>query len=354
MTAPLPRFHGRGSPLNPTNRFERLELAPDPDPQTDPGEAVSPRTEFYRDAAGSLINYQDSPDVGFRASINLYRGCEHGCSYCFARPFHEYLGCSSGLDFETKIFVKADGPRLLRDELSSPRWVPQVLAMSGVTDCYQPAERHFRLTRACLEILAEFRNPVAIITKSALVTRDIPVLQELSRHRAARVFVSVTTLDSDLARRMEPRASSPRDRLRAIRELSAAGVSTGVLAAPMIPGLTDHELPAILEAARTAGAAHASYTLLRLPYAVKDIFCAWLDRHEPGKKGRVLARLRELRGGKLYDPAWGARMTGQGLFAEQLSRTFEVVARRLGFDRGEAPLSTGSFRRPGGEQMTLF
>lgn len=342
----------RGASINPTGRFEALKF--EPDPEFDPADLPAPHTRFFHDSASSLITYNDSPDVGFDASLNIYRGCEHGCSYCFARPFHEYLGYSAGLDFETKIFVKTDAPQLLREELSSRKWKLQMVVMSGVTDCYQPAERHFRLTRACLEIFAEFLNPVGIITKSALVTRDIPILAELARHRAAHVAVSVTTLDRELAQHMEPRAAAPLHRLRAIEQLSAAGIPVTVMAAPMIPGLTDHELPAILEAARKAGAVSAGYVVLRLPYGVKDIFSRWLDDHEPGKKARVLDRIREFRGGKLYDSTWGLRGKGTGIFAEQLARVFEVTTRRLGFDQARAPLSTASFRPPGGRQLELL
>jgi len=226
--------------------------------------------------------------------------------------------------------------------------------MSGVTDCYQPAERHFRLTRACLEVFADFRNPVSVITKSALVTRDLTLLCELQRFSAVRVYVSVTTLDSSLAQRMEPRASLPVHRLRAIAELSAAGVPVGIMAAPMIPGLTDHELPAILDAGRRAGATTAGYIVLRLPHGVKDIFTAWLEGEEPGKKERILARIAAFRGGKLYDSTWGERMTGHGLFAEQLARLFDVTVKRIGLNKNRVPLSTAAFRRDGGHQLTLF
>lgn len=344
--------HGRGAAINPTGRFEALRVTPDPD--FDPSELPSPRTQFFQDSASTLITRNTSPDVGFETSLNIYRGCEHGCSYCFARPFHEYLGYSAGLDFETRIFVKTDAPTLLRHELSAKRWQPQVVVMSGVTDCYQPAERHFKLTRACLEVFAEFRNPVSIITKSALITRDLPILAELAKYNAVRVYLSVTTLDRDLAQRMEPRASLPAHRLRAIAELSAAGIPVGVMAAPMIPGLTDHELPAILEAAKQAGALSAGYILLRLPHGVKEIFSTWLDEHEPGKKERILTRLKELHGGKLYDSKWGERMTGTGLFAQQLSQLFDVTVRRLGFRTELPPLSTEAFMPAGGRQLTLF
>ena len=350
---PSARLPARGASINPTGRFEKLIVVPDPDCAE--GDAPHPRTQFFHDSAASLITYNDSPDLPFEASINLYRGCEHGCSYCFARPFHEYLGFSAGLDFETKIFVKTEAPALLRAELEAKRWSPKVVVMSGVTDCYQPAERHFRLTRACLEILAEYRNPVSIVTKSALVTRDIPILQQLAAFEAIQVFVSVTTLDRDLARAMEPRAPSPEHRLRAIAELHRAGIPVGVIAAPMIPGLTDHELPAILKAAAAAGASTASYVVLRLPHGVKEIFLDWLDRHEPAKKARVISRLRELRGGKLYDSAWGTRGTGTGIFADQIHQLFEVSTRRLGLNRRRPPLATQHFRRPGEvRQLALF
>ncbi|MEO6568453.1 MAG: PA0069 family radical SAM protein, partial [Opitutaceae bacterium] len=295
-SSPIP---GRGAAINPPNRFEPIHLAPDPD--CAPEEQPHPRTQFMEDSSESLLTKNDSPDVGFSYGLNAYRGCEHGCSYCFARPYHEYLGFSSGLDFETKIMVKLRAPELLRRELTAPRWKPEPIAMSGATDCYQPAERHFRLTRGCLEVCAELRHPIFIITKNALVTRDLDLLGELARYRCVAVNLSVTSLNSDLAGKLEPRASRPTARLRAIRELTAAGIPVNVLVAPVIPGLNDHEIPAILDAVAEAGARTANYVLLRLPHAVKDVFTQWLEDHEPGKKGRVLDRLRALRGGKLYD-----------------------------------------------------
>lgn len=358
-TAPEDPFsiarRGRGATINPSGRFEAIRIEPDPEasPEQDELSAVA-KTVFYEDHAESIITHNDSPDVGFETSINVFRGCEHGCSYCFARPFHEYLGHSAGLDFETKIFVKTRAPILLRNELSSKKWKPQVIVMSGVTDCYQPAERHFRLTRACLEVLNEFKNPVAIITKNALVTRDIDLLGSLAAVNAASVSISVTTLNSELGRKMEPRASSPRLRLDAITQLSKAGIPVGVMAAPMIPGLTDHELPAILAAAREAGAIRASYVLLRLPHGVKDVFSAWLDEHEPAKKQRILDRVRKSRGGKLYNSTWGDRMRGSGIFAEQLAHMFEVSARQLGFTTERWALSTAAFAPAGGKQLDLF
>ncbi len=350
LPPPHSAFPGRGASLNPPNRFERLHLAADPDGP--PEEQPHPRTQYFDDTSTTLLTKNDSPDVRYTHGFNAYRGCEHGCAYCFARPYHEYLGFSSGLDFETKIMVKRRAPALLRAELSARRWQAEPIAMSGATDCYQPAERTFRLTRACLEVCAELRHPIFIITKNALVTRDLDVLTELARHQCIGVHLSITTLDSDLAGKLEPRASRPAARLRAIRELSAAGIPVGVMTAPIIPGLTDHELPAILEAAAAAGAKRAGYVLLRLPFAVKDIFGQWLDDHEPGKKARILDRLRTLGGGKLYSSEWGKRMTGEGIFAEQLRALFDVTTRRLGLNREEFALSTAHFRKPG-EQLGL-
>src|SRR5262245_25350326 len=258
-------FRSRGAAENPPNRFEKIILEPDPE-WYDPDEPVPP-TQFFKDRSSTIISYNDSPDVGFEASVNPYRGCEHGCIYCYARPFHEFLGFSSGLDFETKIMVKEDAPELLRRELAAPKWKPKVIALSGVTDCYQPIERKLKLTRRCLEVLAEFRNPVGIVTKNLLVTRDVDVLGELARYGAAAVFVSVTTLDPALRKVMEPRTSPPASRLSTIETLAQAGIPVGVLVAPVIPALTDHELPGILAAAAKAGARFAGYVLLRLPYA---------------------------------------------------------------------------------------
>lgn len=351
-TRPTPAIPGRGAAFNPPNRFERLHV--EPDPEAEPEEQPHPRTQFFHDATESLLTKNDSPDVGFTYGLNPYRGCEHGCAYCYARPYHEYLGWGSGLDFETKILVKLRAPALLRHELSARKWQPQTIAMSGVTDCYQPAERHFRLSRACLEVCAELRHPIAIITKNALITRDRDVLAALARFNAVAVNLSITTLDAELGGEMEPRASRPAARLRAVRELAAAGIPVGVMVAPVIPGLTDHELPAILEAAAAAGATRAGYVVLRLPFSVKDVFDRWLEDHTPTKKARILDRVRALRGGKLYDNRWSARMNGEGVFAEQLRTLFEVAARRAGLNQTTLALSTAHFRRPGGEQLTLF
>jgi DNA repair photolyase len=313
----------------------------------------NPKTLFLDDHTESIIVRNESPDVGFGASLNPYRGCEHGCVYCYARPTHEYLGFSAGLDFETKIMVKRRAPELLRAELSRPKWQPQMLAMSGVTDCYQPAERHFRITRGCLEVLAEFRNPVSIITKNFLVTRDLDLLRELARFDAVHVFLSITTLNADLAAKMEPRASRPAHRLRAVEMLARAGVPVGVMVAPIIPGLNDREIPAVLEAAKAAGAGEAGYTVLRLPHGVKDVFQDWLRLHFPEKMERILGTLRGVRGGQLYKSEFGSRMRGEGPYAEQLHQMFHVFRERLGFGARWRPLSLDHFRRPDDRQMAL-
>jgi DNA repair photolyase len=348
----------RGAADNPPNRFEKIHLEPDadwnPDDDAEGARPPGPRTQFFKDHSQTVISRNDSPDIGFRAGVNPYRGCEHGCIYCYARPFHEYLGFSAGLDFESKIMVKLDAPELLRKELSSPKWSPQVIFMSGVTDCYQPVERKLKLTRRCLEVLAEFRNPVFIVTKNKLVTRDIDLLAELARHHAAGVLLSITTLDSELRTVMEPRTSPPAARLAAIRELAAAGIPVGVNVAPIIPGLTDHETPAILQAAAAAGATSAGYTVVRLPHAVAPLFEKWLAIHFPERKEKVLNRLRAMRGGKLYDAQWGQRFSGEGIFADQIAQMFDVARRRAGIADDGGELSAASFRGAAGAQLSLF
>jgi DNA repair photolyase len=345
------KVRGRGAASNPANRFEKTSYDRS---EWDEAEDPSIKTSFLKDETRSIINYNDSPDVGFNASINPYRGCEHGCIYCFARPNHEYLGFSAGLDFETKILVKEDAPQLLRRELASPRWEPQVIAISGVTDAYQPIERRLELTRRCLEVLVEFRNPVVIITKNELVARDIDLLGRLARHDAVLVFISVTSLDPELARELEPRASQPARRLAAIQALSAAGIPVGSLVAPVIPGLTDHEMPAILSAVVKAGAVAASYVPLRLPYGVAPLFEEWLTLHRPLQKQKVLNRIRDIRGGRLNDPNFQSRMQGSGAYAEQLSELFDLSCRKAGLNTKRPALSVKSFRRPGPDQLKLF
>ncbi|MEQ1855476.1 MAG: PA0069 family radical SAM protein [Longimicrobiales bacterium] len=341
----LPVLRGRGASWNPHNRFERLQVELDPvDPDPD-DEAPRPETEHLVDASRSILAYNDSPDVGFDAGINPYRGCSHGCSYCYARPTHEYLGFSAGLDFETKIMVKTQAPDLLRAALSSRSWKPQVIGLSGNTDAYQPSERTLGITRRCLEVLEEFRNPVAIVTKSRLVTRDVDLLARLADHRAVAVVLSVTTLRREVQRAMEPRAASPSKRLEAIRVLARAGIPVGVNVAPVVPGLTDDEVPAILEAAAEAGASFASYILLRLPWGVKDIFSTWLEQHFPERKDKILNRIRDLRGGKLYDARFEVRGKGEGPWADQLRALFRVTKRKLDLDRRPV-LSTEAYRVP--------
>jgi DNA repair photolyase len=337
-------IRGRGAAANPPNRFEPIDIEPDQE-NFDP-DAPPPKTIYLNDTTKSIISHNNSPDVGFYASINAYRGCEHGCAYCFARPFHEYLGYSAGLDFETKILVKQNAPELLRRELMSKKWQPTTLQISGITDCYQPIERKLRITRRCLEVLAEFRNPVSVITKNALVRRDIDVLKTLAEHQCVVVLVSLTSLDQDLTRVMEPRTSAPRARLEAVKELAAANIPVGVMTAPVIPGLNDHELPALLQAAADAGASYAGFTALRLPYAVAEIFSNWLERNFPDRKEKILGRIRSLRGGKLNDPNFGSRMKGEGIWAEQLKAVFEMAKKKAGLDKPFPGLSTAAFQRP--------
>jgi DNA repair photolyase len=341
---------GRGASWNPQNRFETLEYVRDD--EAPPEEGV-PRTIYLRDPTRTIIATNDSPDVGFETSINPYRGCEHGCIYCFARPTHEYLGFSAGLDFETKILVKEDAPALLYEELNSKRWQPKVIAISGVTDPYQPIERKLGITRGILSVLAQFRNPVTMITKNHLVTRDVDVLAELAAYNCAEVSLSVTTLDADTHRRMEPRTSTPALRLEAIETLAKAGVPVGVMVAPVVPGITDHEMPAILKACRDAGAKWAGYVVLRLPWAVAPLFERWLEEHYPDRKDKVLNRVRDMRGGKLYDAKWGVRGKGEGIFAEQIKAIFTVTTRKLGLDEEVRELTTEHFRRFS-EQGRLF
>jgi DNA repair photolyase len=343
-------IQGRGASWNPQNRFEKLEYVVDEDAERDES---APRTVYLRDPSRTIITSNDSPDVGFTYSINPYRGCEHGCIYCFARPTHEYLGFSAGLEFETKIMVKTDAPELLREELSSPKWKPETIAISGVTDCYQPIERKLEITRRCLEVLADFRNPTAMITKNHLITRDVDYLAELAKYDAAAVFLSITTLDAKLANIMEPRAATPELRLAAIETLAKAGVPVGVMVAPVIPAITEHEMPKILEAARNAGATRAGFVVLRLPWAVAPLFEQWLAEHFPDRKEKVMNRVRDLRNGAVYEAQWGVRQRGRGIFAEQIEAMFEVACRRVGLNERDTSLSAASFRRRG-PQATLF
>jgi DNA repair photolyase len=351
-------FKGRGASENPPNRFERLSSHPDPEPGTEWDESDDlprVRTNLLRDPTRTILARNDSPDVGFTVSVNPYRGCENGCVYCYARPTHEWLGFSAGLDFETQILVKDQAPHLLRAALASPGWQPQVIAVSGVTDPYQPIERRLQLTRGCLEVLTEFCNPVAIVTKSALITRDTDLLTQLAQCNAVAVLISITTLDPQLARRMEPRASAPAKRLDTICLLAHAGIPVGVNVAPIIPGLTDSETPAILRAAAAAGAQFAGHTIVRLPYGVGDLFTHWLDTHYPDRAKKVLNKIRSIRNGKLNDARWRRRMRGEGAFADSVHALFALVCRKVGLATRGPHLSTAAFRRPGeGRQLRLF
>jgi DNA repair photolyase len=342
---------GRGTPLNPPNRFEPIEIEIDPD-WLEQAEARPIATQYFIDQSRTILAKNDSPDIGFTYSLNPYRGCEHGCIYCYARPSHEYFGLSSGLDFETKIMVKLDAPQLLEKTFRHPNWEPQVIAFSGNTDCYQLAERRLQITRRCLEVFLRYRNPLGMITKNALIVRDLDLLRQLAEHHLVAVSISVTTLDNKLARKMEPRTSAPEKRLEAIAQLASAGIPTGVNVAPVIPGLTDHEIPAILEAAAARGATRAGFILLRLPYAVKDLFVTWLRQHFPDRAEKVVHAIQDTRSGHLNDPRFGSRFSGEGERAETIARMFEVACRKHGFNRQRVPLTTELFRRS--EQAELF
>ncbi len=349
------KARGRGALENPDGRFEPRRHTRDADDwaaqaereayDEDDGTLGQIPTQIFGDTTRTIIATNDSPDVGMEATINPYRGCEHGCVYCYARPGHEYLGLSAGLDFETKIFVKFDAARLLEKELQAKKWQPRVIFLSGVTDCYQPLEREFKITRGCLEVLRDFKNPVGIITKNQLVTRDADILSEMASWNGAFVSVSVTSLDGQLSRKMEPRASQPKLRLRAIETLARAGVPVGVMIGPVIPGLTDHEIPAILKSAAEAGARSAHYTMIRLPYGVKEFFQTWLSEHFPDRAERVLNHIRDTRDGKLYESAFGTRMRGEGHYADQVENMMRLFKKRFGLDRGIPPLCAAHFDR---------
>ncbi len=345
---------GRGTDATPANRYDELHVELEYDDDNPPPEKVN--TVYYRDASRAILAENQSPDVGFRWSLNPYRGCLHGCSYCYARPSHEQLGFNAGIDFETRIMVKPDAPELLRKTFLSPRWTPEIVSLSGNTDCYQPVERTLGITRRCLEVFAEFRNPVGIITKSALVMRDVDLLRELARHGVVHVFSSITSLDPELAARLEPRAARPYRRLEAVATLAAAGVPVAVMIGPVIPGLNDEEIPRILQAAKKAGACTASWVLLRLAPPLDAIFARWLDDHFPEKKSRVLNRIRDTRGGSINDSRWGVRQRGQGAYAEQIRALFTAAARKHGLDGTLPALRADAFRRPprAGEQMSLL
>lgn len=347
---------GRGSFLQPPNRFGGPHYVPDLEQVEHDADYLAqldhPETEYLPDQSRSIVTENQSPDVSFRFSLNPYRGCLHGCSYCYARPTHEYLGLNAGLDFETKIFVKHQAAELFRDFLAKPGWKAEPIGLSGVTDPYQPIERQMNLTRNCLAIAKDAFQPMMIITKNALVLRDLDILGEMARANLVHVNITLTTLDADLARIMEPRTSTPEARVRAIRELSQAGVPVRVMMAPILPGLTDSEIPAVLQAAREAGAQSAAFTLVRLPLTVAPVFLDWLERNLPEKRKRVEERIREIRGGKLNDPNFGSRMTGSGEIAEQIAQMFRVFRKKCGLDGRLSELDGSAFRPPG--QIWLF
>lgn len=349
---------GRGALSNPAARFESTRAEAVDDGWGSLEESLPPlETTVLPERARSVISRNDSPDVPFGQSINPYRGCEHGCIYCFARPTHAYVGLSPGLDFETKLFFKADAATLLRRELARPGYRCSPIALGSNTDPYQPLERRLGVTRSLLEVFDECSHPFSIVTKSSLITRDLDLLAPLARRRLVRVFVSITTLDDDLKRRMEPRAASPATRLATVRVLARAGVPVGVMVAPVVPGLTDHELESILERAAEAGAEGAGYLVLRLPHEVRTLFHEWAAAHYPDRAGRIRAILRDLRGGADNDPRFGTRMTGEGPFANLLRQRYHAACRRLGLaDSPARPLDIASFRPPRdqGNQLPLF
>ncbi|CAX24067.1 MAG: PA0069 family radical SAM protein [Methylorubrum extorquens] len=346
---------GRGATANPEGRFEATRHETFDDGWPEEAERVR-RTEVTPERARHIITRNASPDISFDRSINPYRGCEHGCVYCFARPNHGYVGLSPGLDFETRLFSKPDAAALLERELSAPGYQPRTIALGTATDPYQPIERTHGITRAVLEVLARFRHPVGIVTKSNLILRDRDLLATMAAQNLVKVAISVTTLDPDLARRMEPRAPHPRKRLEAIRALSEAGVPVMAIAAPIIPSLNDHEIEAILEAARTAGAREANYVLLRLPHELDELVGDWFSEHYPGRKAHVFSLLSGARGGKTYDAAFGTRMIGQGPYADLIRRRFALAKRRLGYPGEPVRQTTELFRRPerAGDQLALF
>jgi DNA repair photolyase len=351
----LPR-KGRGSISNQSGRFEVHERHAVDDGWDRDDEIPPLATELIVDSTRTIIARNTSPDVPFDRSINPYRGCEHGCIYCFARPTHAYLGMSPGLDFETRLLFKPEAARLLEQELRRPGYRCDVIAMGTNTDPYQPVERDKQITRQILKVLAAFDHPVGIVTKSALVLRDLDILAPMAARGLAQVCVSVTTLDRDLARKMEPRATTPPRRIETIRALAAAGVPTGVMASPMIPGLNDHELEEILRRSSAAGAEIASYILIRLPLEISYLFKEWLETHTPDRARRVMSLIRETRGGKVYRSGFGQRMRGSGTYAELLKRRFDIAAARLGLNEKRFELDTGRFRCPAaaGDQLDLF
>jgi DNA repair photolyase len=347
---------GRGARSNRVGRFENELREAFDDGWESLGELTPFRTQVHLETAKSIIASNDSPDVGFDQSINPYRGCEHGCIYCYARPTHCFLGHSAGLDFETKLYAKTNAAELLERELANPRYVPKFIALGGVTDPYQPIEREHRITRSLLEVLDKASHPVGIITKSGLVTRDIDILARMASRGLVKVAMSVTTLDRDIARKMEPRAATPAKRIDAIRTLARAGIPAIVMVAPIIPALTDSEIERILAASKEAGAAEAGYVLLRLPHELKELFREWLKTEFPDRAARVINVLRTMHGGKDYSPQWGVRQRGEGPYADQIALRFRLAIKRLSMNARVHKLRTDLFQRPlqAGRQLTLL
>lgn len=349
-------FHGRGAVSNPAHRFETLERETVDDGWARDEEVPgAPDTQVIEQQARTALTRNDSPDIPFDRSVNPYQGCEHGCVYCYARPSHAYHGLSPGLDFETRIIARPNIAARLREELSQPGYRPAPVALGANTDPWQPVERHLGITRQVLEVLAEARHPLTLVTKSSLVERDLGLLAEMARDGLVHAAVSVCTLDAELARRLEPRAASPARRLKTLERLAGAGIPCAVLAAPVIPGLTDRDLEKVLEAAHDAGARSAGYVLLRLPHELKQVFRDWLEAHHPLAAGHVMSLLRQMREGRENSPAFGLRQRGTGVFADLLAQRFRVARRRLGLDAGLPPLELARFRPPGrGGQLPLF
>ena len=357
MTTFTQQIRGRGARSNRSGRFEaEVREAFDDGWTADDALATAIATSVSPERAKTIITHNDSPDVGFSASINPYRGCEHGCIYCYARPAHAYMGLSAGLDFESKLFFKPEAARLLERELSNPRYNPEVIHIGGNTDPYQPQERKLRVTRQVLEVLERFDHPFSIISKSTLILRDLDVISSMATKNLVRVAISITTLDRRLARSMEPRAATPEKRLETVRRLAGAGVPVIVMFAPCIPGLNDHEMEAVLQRAAEAGARGAGYVALRLPLEIKDLFEEWLATDHPDRASRVMSLIRQIRGGKAYDSQWGKRMKGEGPIAALMSRRFATAKQRYGLAEPLPPLDLTHFRIPpqAGDQLQLF
>ncbi len=343
----LPQLtRGRGAKINPAGRFEDRSVEIYDDGWDSLSETPRLKTEVFVETPKTIISRNDSPDISFDRSINTYRGCEHGCTYCYARPAHAYMGLSPGRDFESKIFIKPNAAALLREEFTATNYKPRTIALGANTDCYQPLERTHRITRGVLEVLKEYSHPVGIVTKSAMVTRDIDLLAPMAKLRLVKVALSITTLDPKLARSMEPRAATPQKRLEAMRELSDAGIPVVVMIGPIIPGLNDDEIEKILKAARATGATEAGYTMLRLPHEVKDIFKDWLLKDHPDKAAKVMSLTRSVREGRENDPNFGTRMVGSGPYAWQVGRRFQLAAERLGLNKSRLKLRDDLFKRP--------